>query len=354
MFFIKEMLVSKNLLIFYSYLFLTGLFSVLTGTNTSSRVLSQVVGISLVSLYYYNFFGLISEKISHLFGIYTRFATIISALGLIISCIHSFMRMEFMPVKSIMLEPAHFVTAVLPALYFQIKDKNVAYYWNRVAILLAAILLSGSSVGLLGLLLILFLIPKKINPVRIILPLIFASVFAVALYFTFPKFTLRIDDTVNSFVNKDVSGANLSSYSLISNYLVAYKSFSRNPVLGGGLGSHVITHDREIGTIAGSEEFTEFLELNSQDANSLMVRVVSELGLVGILIIFSFIIKYYSAANESSLWISRAVLIYFFCKLLREGHYFSPEMYFFIFAYWLNYVQNRDKREDTTQLCPSS
>jgi hypothetical protein len=335
--FVKEIVFSKRIILLLLYLLISGSLSVLAGTNTLLRVTSQVVGISFVSFYYYNYFNLIEIDIKKIFNIYTFFAIIISGLGLIICLVHSVIRMEFIPVKSIMLEPAHFVTAVLPALYFQIKDKDSHNYWIKVCILLSAIILSGSSVGVLGLLLIVFLLPKRINPIRVVLPLILSSICAIVLYSTFPAFKLRVVDTANSFVNKDVSGANLSSFSLISNYLVAYESFKSNPVFGSGIGSHMISHAKEIEKIEGIGEFTEFLELNSQDANSLFIRTASELGIIGLGLIFYFIFSNYSSYNDDALWISRAILLYFFCKLLREGHYFSPEMYFFIFIYWRNF-----------------
>jgi hypothetical protein len=104
--------------------------------------------------------------------------------------------------------------------------------------------------------------------------------------------------------------------------------------LGSGLGSHEITHDKYLTDISGVEDFEGYSDLNSKDANSLLLRTLSDLGLFGFFLIIFFIIKnYYRGDNINLLFLSRAILIYFFCKLIREGHYFSPEMYFFVFNF---------------------
>ena len=49
-----------------------------------------------------------------------------------------------------------------------------------------------------------------------------------------------------------------------------------------------------------------------------------------------FIGKFYSAGRDQVGAVSRGIAVYFFVKLLRAGHYFSPEQHFFTVAYCLN------------------
>lgn len=328
--------ISRDILKILYVIFFTGVISILIGTDSFSRLISQFLGIAIISLYYYNFFEIRDRKITFYFKVYCDFAFNISIIGILIFIYNLVLTKEIVPLKSIMLEPAHYVAAVLPACYYWFKHRELKKGFLKFTVIFVAIILSFSSLGLLGIMLGIFLLPRKINILRLIVPLFVGIIVFLILLDNVPSFSLRVKDTTDSFINKDLSGANLSSYALISNLFVAKESFEENPLIGGGLGSHIISHERIIGSVKGSENFGDMITLNAQDANSLFLRVVSELGLVGIFLVLSFIYKFYTDGDENRKIISRSILIYFFCKLLREGHYFSPEMYFFILAYWYN------------------
>jgi hypothetical protein len=112
--------------------------------------------------------------------------------------------------------------------------------------------------------------------------------------------------------------------------------------MGNGIGSHQISRQIYLNNIEGIEVFEEMgmENLNAQDAGSLFSRIMSELGLIGIIGLIYFIVKLYVPYSEKIEFensvIAKAILLYFFAKLLREGHYFSPEMYFFVFIYFFN------------------
>ena len=178
--------------------------------------------------------------------------------------------------------------------------------------------------------------------VKAIASVLIVVVIGGIVYTTFEPFKLRLDDTVNSSINGDLSKANLSTYALLSNLYVSTQSILSNPLIGNGIGSHINSRKLYLGSIEGIEVFEkmEMDTLNAQDAGSLFSRVMSELGLVGLIGIFYFIWKFYVANTEEELSlhtiVSRGIILYFFSKLFREGHYFSPEMYFFVFLYVFN------------------
>jgi len=327
---------SKNMLLILSLIFGFGIITIVLGTNSFSRLISQFLGIFIISYYYYSFFENGGMSVDYYFKLYSQFAYYLSVIGLFVFFSNLLFYMEIIPVKSVMLEPAHYCTVVLPACYYWFKNRSKERGLLKFFIIVLSIILSFSSLGILGILLGVFLVPRKINILKLILPTV-AGVAAFILLLNFvPSFSMRVKDTVDSFINRDLSNANLSSYALISNLFVATESFKHNPIIGGGLGSHVISHQRIISTVEGTDNFGDMIDLNAQDANSLFIRVVSELGLFGVFLVVGFIYKFYTVADEDYKIVSRSILIYFFCKLLREGHYFSPEMYFFIFAYWYN------------------
>ena len=202
-------------------------------------------------------------------------------------------------------------------------------------------MLSFSSLGFLGIGLAILLGSKNLSLIKVLFSFLFISIIGIGLYLSFTPFQIRVDDTIKGAQTQNLSGINLSSYSLISNLLVSTKSFSINPLFGNGIGSHELSRNRYIEEIEGIENFEEYLRLNSKDANSLLLRIISELGIIGIVGMIFFISKFYIPYSDEkssfNTFVSRGLILYFFCKLLREGHYFSPEMYFFVGLYVYNY-----------------
>jgi O-antigen ligase len=123
--------------------------------------------------------------------------------------------------------------------------------------------------------------------------------------------------------------------------IVTYNVMQENPILGNGLGSHVISHARFIGTVPGVEVFEErgMEDYNSTEAASLVLRSLSELGILGFLGILWFLFHFHVGGTSSRAAISNGILVCFFLKLIRDGVYFPPEQFFFIFVYFLNHRQ---------------
>jgi hypothetical protein len=246
---------------------------------------------------------------------------------------------------SIMLEPAHYCTIILPACLITISSKDYPKYYSLILIL--SILLSGSSLGIIGLGVVILFLQKTFSFTKILYVFTLVIILGSATYTFYENFRIRVDDSINVVQTSNLNNANLSTYALMSNFIVSIQSFKSNPILGNGIGSHSISRKKYLNEIEGFESFEQlgFDHLNSIDAGSLFSRVMSELGLLGLIGIFYFIYFNYvgSKLSISNMFISRAILIYFFAKLLREGHYFSPEMYFFVFMFVFNYKKVSDQ-----------
>ncbi|QQL50855.1 hypothetical protein [Mucilaginibacter ginkgonis] len=340
--------VSKSLLIIYSCLLVTGIITILLQTDNVSHFLAQYLGILFVSVYFYNFYRFYVKDVKVLFIHFVYFALAVAYMGFILMP-YRFLLGRFEGFYSFMNEPAHYATVILPAYFYSLKTKELPRYIYKV--LLASLVLTGSSVGLLGIGISILMLPKKIEVMRLVLPLIIVCGLITGLYFVYPNFRLRIDDTVRSLATQDVGGANLSTYAFVSNAFVTYSSFYHNPILGSGLGSHELSHIKYLGDITGFEDFKEDQNLNAKDANSLLLRTISDMGLFGVFCIFWFIIRNYPthSPDVNMIYLSRAILLYFFCKLLREGHYFSPEMYFYVFAYFFSYKTSKVLKHFTNE-----
>ena len=333
---LKKVVYTNGLLIFHLIILSTGIFSIIIGYNEFGYFIVQFFFLLIIPIYYYSFFDFFKNKFSTIIIYYCKFCFILAIIGILK------MPEELMighTLHSILLEPAHYCTIILPAFFITLRDKQFPRYYNVT--LLITIFMSDSSLGFLGLALSMFLYAKKISFTKTILAGIIVLFLGNIVYSNSKSFQLRMDDTIQSF-DGDLSKSNLSTYALLSNFFVSYNSFITNPILGNGIGSHIKSRELYLGNIIGIEIFEEMgmEHLNAQDAGSLFSRLMSEMGLVGIIGVFYFIKKFYVPSQSEILSfntiVSRAILLYFFAKLFREGHYFSPEMYFFVFAYVFN------------------
>jgi hypothetical protein len=325
----------------FGYLFISGSIGILNGTDSATQFLKQFLGITANVLYFYYFFKMQGNRVERAFSTYAQIAYGLCIVGIplwALSCVASH---QFVRLQSLTTEPAHFCTLVLPAyywyayLYFTSRKHGI-----KVLIFTMTVALSGSSLGFLSVALGIALLLSRRRKLLLAIPVVIGGLMILA-YSVSPYFRLRADDTVVALSSNDVSNANISTYALISNMIVTYNVMQENPILGNGLGSHVISHARFIGTVPGVEVFEErgMEDYNSTEAASLVLRSLSELGILGFLGILWFLFHFHVGGTSSRAAISNGILVCFFLKLIRDGVYFPPEQFFFIFVYFLNHRQ---------------
>ena len=119
---------------------------------------------------------------------------------------------------------------------------------------------------------------------------------------------------------------------------MTYNGFMSSPLIGNGLGNHIsIFNEFREGII--SKENNYVMLLNSNDANSLLLRIVSETGLAGLVLWFFFTFRFYvSRRSDDYYWImSSGIFCLFIIRMIREGHYFAHGFFFFIWLYYFIY-----------------
>lgn len=338
LFALNKIVIPKFYGIIFFYLAASATIGCLFNTDTVVLALQQIIGIFISSLYFYNVYRYVDIPVGDIFDKYVKIAVFLSFVGIVIFAINIARGDHEYRLQSLMQEPAHFVAITLPAFYFLLKNyRNYKVSFWLVAIALA---LSGSSTGYICILLCAIVYNKNIFVLKNLV--IYAVSFAtgIILYLTVDSVKIRIDDTFTSSQNFDVTGANWSTYALVSNLFVTQQVLSHSPVIGNGIGSHVMSHEKYVRDLIGFETLTTLQDLNAKDADSLALRVLSDLGFLGFFLVCFFILKIYVKTDDSYV-ISRALIIYFFYKLFREGEYFSPEMYFFVMGYYFCYLQNK-------------
>ena len=156
----------------------------------------------------------------------------------------------------------------------------------------------------------------KHNPKQIIIFILGIAAFMIA-YTKIGDFNERINDTLAliSDDSQSLATANISSQTIIINLKIALKSFADSCGLGGGIGSHPISYERFIKDLPVSNVVFFF---NKEDANSLLLRIISELGLLGLAGVVGFLFRFWPKRDGTfESIVGNMCITYFFLRLLR-------------------------------------
>lgn len=310
---------------------------------TPNYLLSQIMGITIISTYYYNLIPLYNKE--EIINTYLKMSVWIAVIGYVFFLLN--INVNDGRLQSIFKEPAHYAIVVVPACYYLLKTKKYLSF----AIVFGSLILSQSSIGYMGCALM-FILPnislKRIKYIVITIPVLVIAFFVVYNNFSFLK--LRVDDTVETLnaVNngKFKPWTNQSSYALLSNAYIANKNIQDHP-FGSGLGSHYHMHTQVYLKQMRPPPYLVTLKsekINSQDAASLFLRLVSDLGLIGILLIVYLMYLSFKSYRSNTYIFAQGVVIYLLLKLFRDGHYFPPELFFFI---WIIYYELKKRPLET-------
>ncbi|MDH7446367.1 O-antigen ligase family protein [Aquimarina sp. 2201CG14-23] len=249
-------------------------------------------------------------------------------------------------------EPSFMAYAMMPAIFVALSrlfnlHKNISKV--KAILIIGILLLTKSSVGLLGLLFSLIIVvfskypiikkPTYFIPLIITIPLLGFSIYQI------PDVKLRVDDTYDLFSDdnvskQDISKTNLSTYALYSNYRVTKKTFFNNVFLGTGIGTYESNYNKYINELIPATALRDRYQLNKKDANSLFMRLLAETGLAGIFLFFFFIqrnkIKFSSInLDKRFLWaFNNGIFVLIMLRLLRQGHYTSLGFIMFLLLFY--------------------
>ena len=240
-----------------------------------------------------------------------------------------------------------------------IGDCNLVKHKIQAFIIFIGMLLTYSTIGYLSIILsicfILFWNFKKIN-----LKSCFLLISVVIIFFCIGKtgITGRIYQTLSSVTkNMDINRSvylNRSSYDLAVHFIRVYYDFQENPFIGKGLGSYNYSKNAQ-----KLEKFSYIKEIafSKEDTISFVFKVISELGIFGIMILIIFVsfnfIFDFDRRNTKNKYIlfSCAALVYIFFRLIRSPTYYSEGMFIFFWLYYFSkqkFLEER-KKEIITQ-----
>lgn len=366
--FIRKHGLNRNLVWIFFILLVTGVFQVLAGNNTSSQFMKVFTGLALSYFFYHNVFLEFDLDVDRLFKWYLKGAYIVAVIGVIQFISFQigfspgynfrwiFNKWGVIPggnfgirINSVFGEPTYLAATLSAAFFVALHDiiRKAKYYFTKFQsiIIVVVYLLSFSGLGQVGIFLSLLFLAINFGLARyivIVLPL-FVVVFSF-LYSNSRDFQERYDSIISLFSGEQfvLGKTHGSSFILYNNYVVATKNFEGNFLFGSGLGSHPIAFEKH--SLARLFK-THGFNLNSQDANSMFLRLMSETGLFGLGIFFFIIFRFYKRRDEDSSdfkWmISNSILVMILLNLFRQGHYFLNGFPFFVLMYIYNASSKR-------------
>ncbi len=134
---------------------------------------------------------------------------------------------------------------------------------------------------------------------------------------------------------------NLSTYAFLSNTFIAKNIISDKP-LGTGLGSYPYEYDNYYDLMSPPPYLIRLdqSQINRTDANSLFLRLFSDIGIFSLLFFAFFVYWSFKLFRNDRKLMAQSCFFYLVAKLLREGHYFPPEFYFFILIFLKEFDEN--------------
>ncbi|HOZ87663.1 MAG TPA: hypothetical protein PL029_07895, partial [Bacteroidia bacterium] len=363
-----------NLFFIFFILLVSGLVNVFLGNNTSGLFFKVYTGLTLSYFFYYYVIVDFEYDIEKLFSWYLKGAYVVALIGIFqfisfkVGFYYGyeyhwiFNKWGFVPggmfgirVNSVFAEPTHLGTVLSAAFFISVYNmlQKETFYLTRFQslVIITVYILSFSSLGQTGIFLTFLLLAINFGLVRYVVVLVPAAIILFnSLYNNLADFKGRLDGLIYLFSGQQfkVGQTHGSSFILYNNYVVAMQNFKTNFVFGTGIGSHPIAFEKY--SIAKNIKIWGF-NLNSADANSMLLRLISETGLFGVIIFLFIIIKCYvrrDTMHETYHWlVSNAILIMMLLNLFRQGHYFLNGFPFFVMLYCFNYFSYKQSRENS-------
>lgn len=368
-FYFSKFGIPKLVVLIFFPLLLFGIIYCQIGLNTYAQFFKIFIGFFVSMSFYYYTVQAYNYDIKKLFKLYMKAATIVAAIGLIqvisyrvgfkLGYNYSFILNKWgvtpggtgIRLNSIFSEPAYYGATMAPAFFISIYNllTKKSIYISRLfsVIIIITYCLTFSTVAFIGVFIAILLILINFGIGRyalfIVPVLVFLSTWA---YNNIEDFRDRWDSTIEIYSSENIYSYDLhgSSFVLYNNNHIAWENFRRNPLFGTGLGSHAVAFDKYSLT---KEEGAVQIDFNKADANSMFLRLMSETGIYGLVIMLTFLIRHWISkqrTDDRELWlISNGCFLVIILYLLRQGHYFINGLPFFIWIYYFTSIQNRDR-----------
>jgi len=350
--FLYQSLFTKKIIGIYLILFNVALFwgsIILYYHNFDFEMLKKLIGIFIYSFTLYNYVYHYRYKLQEVISFYLFACIIISIIAIVqeigwfikISWLYDFSYLnitnpltpmgKLFRATSITSEPAHLAYMLFPGFFLSVLsilgiNKLVLIKKYQILIIVTAMIFSFSLVGYFSMIicLIYYIISSSFNKGKKILLVGLLTLLFVTIIKNeniFDRIKLMQTETFA------ITSNTKSQWALISNAYVAYSSLINNP-LGTGIQTHQLNYNKYISGIYSLGEFN----VNTEDANSLYLRLISEFGIFGICAIISFYLFFKIKDSTKSPYrvLNTLALFFLFIYSIRMGGYLNPLFWFFV------------------------
>lgn len=357
----KKIILHRNEIVLFIFLILHGVFSITLMNNSPTLFVKQLLAI----IFCFTCFSSIIDgcDITEIFHKYWISAILMSCFGIVevgLAFVHKIVPpffifsklgsgIRFIWLASLCREPSflgYYLAPAVAAILMKIictdeVNKEELNYIKAIpsVLILFAMFMTFSTTAYIGIVtaLVIGWLSRKINFSKLLL--IFAILIGVVLiYNLIPDIRERIYDLFALFSNDGRAGnnvTNLSSFTFYSNFVVSIRGFLDSFGMGNGLGSYPLIYEKfNIGGWNGTN-----IMLNSNDGNSMLFRIITELGIFGIAFIVLFLVKYFPNKNNKYYIYSCSMLTLFIMLLIRQGNYTHGGIILFVCLYYKCYKQ---------------
>ena len=365
-------------------IFVSSIFILLVTNRMGFEFWKQVFGIVFTSIAYYNVLYVFRFNVKKIFDYYLKFAFWVALFGVVNNALHfvgiflthSVQAGLLYREASIMGEPFYLALALTPGVAYYIAYFKRTWQNKKLEfiIILLCYLLTYSSIAvagiaisvILGLYLNDFFSLKKnklIAAPLMILPFILLINFLIE---NVNLINARFTDTTELFFSSELQtsqagASNSSTFALYSNFIIARDSFLNEPLFGSGLGSHPLIYKETFLKYFPSQFLIWYGNQNQQDANSKFLRLMSETGLLGLVLFLFAYFKFFAPKSKMSNEylkelgaINYAIFIYILLCLIRNGNYINVGFFLFFFTYFVTWKALKVQHPYSTMRRPIS
>jgi len=333
-------------LLFGSWLLFGGICGMLFFGNSGANFLKQLIPVFLIFSSIRSSINV--ENIEEIFSVYFKFAIVAALIGfvqLILKSVFGYLfltNLSALALDSVALEPSHYVAIVLPALIYKIEKKEFDICFWIVA---ASVAFTFKLTAFLSILLYFVVTSRKFGRLA-------ASIsIACLLFYLFVDLQSEQFDRIASLLKYLQDGdlyemQNLTTLSFVSHFNVAMESLKSTFGMGVGLGGHPVVYNK----VFPVNMFTlnSAFGLNIQSAHSLVIRIISELGIPGISMLLAVVYRVGKLPRQGACLIAYASLSHFAVKSIKLGGYFDYGTMFFLILI-LVIIEANDKRSQNSE-----
>ena len=345
--------------------FIVGLVNVLLNNYLPFDFIKIFGGLLITFLFYYYILDFHDFNVHNLFQLYIKFCYLICLIGFV-QLVSFYIGFKWgydyswlfnkwgvikgglfgIRVTSILAEPSQLALVVSPASYIAIRNliHKQDFILSKIQsiVILFVLISTTSTLGYFGILLSLLFVTESFRIRYIVIGLVLSVVLFQIAYNNVIDFKSRVDSAVGLWINNDfnLENTNNSSFVLFNNLHIAKEILIEHPIFGTGLGSHEAAFNKH--TLTGKVIQYDFA-FNKKDGNSLLIRLCTETGLIGVifLIFISFKCFIWKINNNELIKhkiISQGIFVLIILTLIRQGNYMLNGLPFLFLIYYYNYI----------------